>query len=130
MGNIDKALGLSYVMDMEDLYQEILQVYLEEAPQMKADLENAFAAGDWDLYRTKVHALKSTSLNIGASALSEAAKECEFSCKRMAGEPTEGYAADNDIADGKEREVQFLKDRQAPLMEMFEAVIGEAQSMI
>ena len=129
MVNIDKALGMSYVMDMEDLYQEILQVYLEEAPQMKADIESSFATEDWDLYRTKVHALKSTSLNIGASSLSEAAKECEYACKRLAGEATEGYAADNDIPDAKEREVQFIKDRQAPLMELFDAVIAEARGM-
>ena len=129
MSNIDRALGLSYVMDMEDLYGEVLQVYIEEAPQMKADIETSFAAGDWPLYRTKVHALKSTSLNIGASALSELAKECEYACKRMEGEATEGYAADNDIADVKEREVQFIKDREEQLIALFDAVVAEAQGM-
>lgn len=126
MGNIDKALGLSYVMDMEDLYQEVLQVYIEEAPQMKADIENAYAAEDWGLYQTKVHALKSTSLNIGAAGLSERAKECEYACKRMNGEATEGYAADNDLPEGREREIQFIKDHQAQLMELFDAVVAEA----
>ena len=126
MGNIDKALGLSYVMDMEDLYQEVLQVYVEEAPQMKADIESAYAAEDWGLYQTKVHALKSTSLNIGAAGLSERAKECEYACKRMNGEATDGYAADNDLPEGPAREVQFIKDHHAALMELFDAVVAEA----
>lgn len=126
--HINKQLGLSYVMDMEDLYTEVLQVYVEEAPQLRADIVEAFSAKDWDMYCTKVHALKSTSLNIGAEDLSEKAKESEYACKRMAGETTPGYAADNDIADVKEREVQFVTDRHEALMQLFDEVVAEANT--
>ena len=43
--------------------------------------ESAFEKGDFDNYRINMHSLKSTSLTIGAAALSETAKAIEGACK-------------------------------------------------
>ena len=76
---LDVKTGLIYCMNEEDFYIEMLQEY------MKADkasgMRQFFAAGDWDNYRITVHALKSTSLTIGAVHLSEEAKALEMAAK-------------------------------------------------
>ena len=124
---IDRQLGLSYVMNMEDLYREIIGVYVEDADKLRQDIERAFADENWELYRTHVHALKSTSQNIGAKILSDKAKAAEYACKRLAGEETPDYAADNDLADPVAREVRFLKDHHAELLQLFQATLAEAK---
>ena len=127
MSLIDKQLGLSYVMNMKDLYQTIVGVYVEDAAKLRRDIERAFAEENWELYRIHVHALKSTSLNIGAQILSDKAKALEYACKRLAGEETEGYGADNDLADPVARELRFLKEHHAELMALFQETLAEAR---
>ena len=76
---LDVKTGLSYCMKEEDFYVEMLGEYLKSDKVSK--LELLFADEDWDNYRTLVHALKSTSLTIGAAHLSEAAKALEMAAK-------------------------------------------------
>ena len=76
---LDVKTGLSYCMKEEDFYVEMLVEYLKSDKVSK--LELLFADEDWDNYRTLVHALKSTSLTIGAAHLSEAAKALEMAAK-------------------------------------------------
>ena len=47
----------------------------------ESSLEQFFDAKDWENYRITLHALKSTSLTIGAVALSEEAKALEMAAK-------------------------------------------------
>ena len=124
---IDKQLGLSYVMNMEDLYREIIGVFVEDADKLMQDIELAFADENWALYRTHVHALKSTSLNIGAKILSDKAKAAEYACKRLAGEETPGHAADNDLTDPVARETRFIKDHHGELLHLFQETLAEAR---
>ncbi len=69
MALINKESGLSYVMGDEELYKEVLSVYVEDAQQLQESIEDALAKEDYPLLRTHVHALKSTSLTIGAQSL-------------------------------------------------------------
>jgi CheY-like chemotaxis protein/HPt (histidine-containing phosphotransfer) domain-containing protein len=79
IGELDTSVGMDYCMDNEEFYQEMLEVYLTSA---KAEsMTQYFAAQDWENYRITVHALKSTSLTIGAVELSEQAKALEMACK-------------------------------------------------
>lgn len=75
---LDVQTGLSYCMD-EEFYIEMLKEYIH-ADKLSA-LGQFFDAGDWNNYCTSIHALKSTSLTIGAVALSEDAKELEMAAK-------------------------------------------------
>ena len=72
---LDVQTGLRYCMD-EEFYEDILKEYMQADKLDK--LEQFFAAKDWNNYRTIVHALKSTSLTIGAVVLSEGAKALEM----------------------------------------------------
>ena len=76
---LDTATGLGYCMNDKSFYREMLAEYVEN--DRSADLENFLANGSLDNYRITIHSLKSTSLTIGAVALSESAKALETACK-------------------------------------------------
>ena len=76
---LDVKTGLTYCMNEEDFYIEILQEFLQA--DKASQLKHFLAEEDWDNYRTTVHALKSTSLTIGAVHLSGEAKALEMAAK-------------------------------------------------
>ena len=76
---LDVQTGMMYCMDSVDFYFEILQEYVKMEKAEK--LKQFFEQEDWDNYRTVAHALKSTSLTIGAVHMSESAKALEFAAK-------------------------------------------------
>jgi signal transduction histidine kinase/CheY-like chemotaxis protein len=59
----------------------IVAVYLEDAPQLIAQLEQAALGPDYDVLREAAHSLKSSSANVGAMALSAAAKRIELGAR-------------------------------------------------
>lgn len=66
---------------MEDMnfYQEMIAEYLKN--DKRTVLEELFEQEDVENYRITIHALKSTSLTIGAVELSEQAKKLEMAAK-------------------------------------------------
>ena len=56
---------------------KIIAVYLEDAPRLIAQLERAAVSGDPIALRVAAHTLKSSSANVGATTLSEAARDLE-----------------------------------------------------
>lgn len=76
---LDVKTGLTYCMNEEDFYIEMLQEFLQA--DKESQLKHFLAEEDWDNYRTTVHALKSTSLTIGAAHLSGEAKALEMAAK-------------------------------------------------
>ena len=79
IANLDVNIGLSYCMNDMDFYREMIGEYLKNDKRLA--IENYFAQEDWENYRITVHALKSTSLTIGAVGLSEQAKKLEQAVK-------------------------------------------------
>ena len=61
----------------------IIQVFLEDAPRLIADLETASTIPDLDAMRAAAHSLKSSSANMGAMALSAAAKRIELGAREQ-----------------------------------------------
>ena len=88
---IDKSIGLPYCGDDEDMYQEILQAYYEQGQEYRKKLPKLYEEKDWSNYGIIVHAIKSTSLTIGAAGLSEQAKQQEFAAKDGNLEELVGY---------------------------------------
>ena len=76
---LDVKTGLTYCMNEEDFYIEMLQEFLQA--DKASQLKHFLAEEDWDNYGTTVHALKSTSLTIGAAHLSGEAKALEMAAK-------------------------------------------------
>ncbi|MDO5136365.1 MAG: Hpt domain-containing protein [Eubacteriales bacterium] len=78
---IDREAGMVYCRGDQQMYQEILQVYLEEGVEQQARLSRYAEEGDWENYRILVHGIKSTSMNIGAESLARMAREQEAAAK-------------------------------------------------
>ena len=76
---LDTKVGMGYCMDDEEFYTEMIETYLRG--DKRQVIENAYETENWNDYETYVHALKSTSLNIGAVTLSEHAKALEYAAK-------------------------------------------------
>ena len=74
---LDKNIGLSYVADDEELYHEVLMEFADEADMRAEEIEQFLVEGNLSNYVIRVHALKSLAKTIGATELSELAKELE-----------------------------------------------------
>ncbi|WCE02765.1 ATP-binding protein [Pseudoxanthomonas sp. JBR18] len=61
----------------------IIQVFLEDAPRLISELEAASAVPDLQAMRAAAHSLKSSSANMGALALSAAAKRIELGAREQ-----------------------------------------------
>lgn len=79
MERIDRSVldGLSETVG-EDFMGELIDTFLEEAPRMIAEMEQALSAGDSDKFRRAAHSLKSNANTFGALDLAEKAKELEY----------------------------------------------------
>jgi HPt (histidine-containing phosphotransfer) domain-containing protein len=62
-----------------DFVDELVAAFLEEAPQMLADLRDAQSAASADRFRRAAHSLKSNSNTFGALRLGEMARDLELS---------------------------------------------------
>lgn len=100
-GILDIETGMTYCMNDEDFYMEMIADY--KVGDKTAKLQAYFEAEDWENYQIYVHALKSTSLTIGAITLSKEAKALESACK-------EGNAA-------------YVKEHHNDMMERYQALL-------
>jgi HPt (histidine-containing phosphotransfer) domain-containing protein len=58
--------------------EQLISMFLDDTPMLIARLEAAALAPDMDMLREVAHSLKSSSANLGAMALSSAAKRVEL----------------------------------------------------
>ncbi|MGN0620506.1 MAG: ATP-binding protein [Porcipelethomonas sp.] len=98
---IDLALGLKYCADNEEFYIEILRNYISN--NRCNTLENAYRTNDFDEYCLNIHSLKSTSLTLGLTELSEMAERSEKALK--SGDP------------------DFARQNHTPLMNMYKDIL-------
>jgi HPt (histidine-containing phosphotransfer) domain-containing protein len=61
-----------------DFVVELVNTFLEEAPQMLAELRAALAAGSAERFRRAAHSLKTNANTFGALALGAKAREVEL----------------------------------------------------
>ncbi len=99
---INVKLGLDYCSDEEEFYLEMLQMFLEQYTQKRDEINSLYEAANWKDYAIKVHALKSTSLTIGAEQLSDCAKMLEQA--------------------GKKEDAEYIQENHADLLELYEKV--------
>ncbi len=105
---LDTSTGLSYCDNDEELYLEIIKTYFENS---KLDaLIKYFDDEDWNNYHILIHSLKSTSLSIGATSLSEQAKALEFAAK------------DNNISYIKENHIKCIEEYKTLLENISKAL--------
>lgn len=76
---LDAAAGLAYCANSEEFYKEMLHSYLNSGKYK--ELQKCYQEEDWENYWILVHALKSTSLSIGAAEISKQAMDLEMAAK-------------------------------------------------
>jgi HPt (histidine-containing phosphotransfer) domain-containing protein len=79
--DIDVNTGLRYVGNSRETYFSILKTYVKKGTEKLELLKELYEQEDWKNYVIEVHALKSSSLSIGAKELSEQAKRLELNGK-------------------------------------------------
>ena len=65
-------------MSGDDFIDELIDAFLEDAPNMISNMEGALAAKDVDSFRRNAHSLKSNANTFGAVELGLLARELEF----------------------------------------------------
>lgn len=78
---IDHQIGLSYCLDSETLYQQILQSFCKQARAYLPQLDTHFRNHDWEKYAIIAHGLKGNALNIGAGNFSKVSLQHEQAAK-------------------------------------------------
>lgn len=73
---IDEATGLRFCGTPE-VYLDTLRIYAKNVESFADEIEGAYGAGDVATATVKIHALKSTSLAVGAEGLSALARDLE-----------------------------------------------------
>ncbi|MCI8485086.1 MAG: hypothetical protein HFH41_12225 [Lachnospiraceae bacterium] len=107
---IEKRIGLSYCGEDEEMYQEVLQAYYQQGQNYCQEIPKLLEEKNWKDYGTIAHAVKSTSMTIGAPVLSEQAKQQELAAK-------EG------------READLLQEAET-FFQNYQRVLREAQSFL
>ena len=99
---INVEMGLDYCAGEEEFYLEMLQMFGSQYEEKRAEIVSLYESADWADYAIKVHALKSTSLTIGAEQLSDSAKMLEQA--------------------GKKEDVEYIQKNHAALLDLYEKV--------
>ena len=120
--NINVEVGLQYSAGLEEVYKNILETFCRLKDEKKNAMQTAFESEDWKNYTIFVHALKSTSLQIGGEKLSAAAKELEMSGKVITAEITSEAE--------KQEAKEYIKNHHAEVMQMYDEVAIDAAEII
>ena len=102
--------GLTYTSGNKDVYYEILEMFVQDGIEKIEQLNSYVENEDWKNYIIKVHALKSTSLTIGAVMLSEFAKKLELA--------------------GKSEDFGIIRKENKKLLNLYNEVISEGRSLL
>lgn len=107
---ISVQTGVSYTGGDMEAYIDILSSYVEKGTEKNTYINKLFTEKDWKNYVIEVHALKSSSLSIGAVRLSELAKRLELA----------GKASDYDL----------IEKENAVLMALYASVCEEGRDYL
>ena len=108
---------MQYSGDMEEMYREFTKMFCVRKEETLKKIQDAYDAGNWEDYTTFVHALKSTSLSVGGTILSEKARALE-----MAGH---GYL--DGPEEEKESKLAFIRENHPSVSELYDAFNKEAE---
>ena len=81
MVNIDTAHGMEFSMDDKEMYQDMVQMFIEQKGENVAAITDFFEKKDWENYKIRVHGLKSNARLVGATQLGDFAEKCEHAAR-------------------------------------------------
>lgn len=99
---VNVLMGLDYCCGEEDFYLEMLQMFCDQSREKRAEIVSLYETENWADYTVKVHALKSTSLTIGAKPLAEQAKLLEQA--------------------GKKKDIEYIRQEHTTLLRLYDEV--------
>ena len=99
---INVEMGLDFCAGEKEFYLEMLQMFGAQYEEKKSEIISLYESSDWTDYAIKVHALKSTSLTIGAEQLSNCAKMLEEA--------------------GKKEDVEYIQMNHTVMLDLYEKV--------
>jgi len=107
---IDTKKGISMTGGTLKGYMQTLAVFHKDGLQKIGEIRKSLETGNYHLYATYVHALKSALANIGASELSENAKALEFA--------------------GKQKDTAFIGSNNAQFLMNLETILNSLGNML
>ena len=107
---IDTGIGLSYIGNNVVTYLSILGTYVNKGKEKFNRIGELFENEDWKNYVIEVHALKSSSLSVGAKSLSEEARKLEIS--------------------GKAGDTLYIKEHHEDMMNLYEIVLKYGEEIL
>ena len=96
-------------MSGDDFINELIDTFLEDAPNMIAEIKSGLSANNAEIFRRAAHSMKSNAATFGASQLAALAKELEML--------------------GKENRLNETGDRLKALEEAYESVRSELEGL-
>ena len=115
---INKTDGLVFFGNNERLYFDVVKMFVGISEEKRDELIAAFEKKDWKNYTIYVHALKSSSKNIGANQLFDFARRVEAA----------GHQTENE----KNREIseKFIISNHDRLIEMYMDTVEQAKKIM
>ncbi|MCL1967116.1 MAG: ATP-binding protein [Fibromonadales bacterium] len=110
IGGIDVKKGISMTGGTLKGYMQTLAVFHKDGIQKMAEIKKSLETGNYSLYTTYVHALKSASASIGASDLSKTAKVLE--------------------AAGRKEDSAFIKQQNAHFLIALEILLNNINTVL
>lgn len=115
------GLGCKNCGNKKEMYNRVLSVFCDEAPNNKAEISSLAEKQDWDPFTVAVHALKSSSLLVGGEKLSRLAKTME-----MAGRKLQGLQAENP----PEAPETFIRNNIDMLIQLYDDTVAAARKYL
>ena len=110
MSMIDKAtFNELKQMSGADFINELIDAFLEDAPNMIQNMYNALDTKDVESFRRNAHSLKSNANTFGATELGALAKELEFMAKANNLEVGSRLAVLNEVLDKVAEELKGMR---------------------
>lgn len=115
---IQEDIGLQYCANDEEFYRDMIGLYCNGYDANCDKIEEALDIEDWKNYTVYLHALKSTSLNVGGMVVAEAAKKLELAGKAIG----QGKNTDDNIS--------YIKENNADAMELYRLTVHAFTTMM
>lgn len=77
----DRELCLERFEGDEELLEELLEIYVDDAPNIFARFVEALEKGDLSVAEREAHSMKSASANVGAERVRDASMQAEKAAK-------------------------------------------------
>ena len=110
---LDQKAGLDNSSGAQDMYELMLQMYLDESPAKLKKLQKAFEEQDWQTYGVNAANMKSTSTAIGAMAVGKTAAKLEAAAKVE-----------------RRHDVAFIEAQHAMMLDYYEQTIKEIKTAL